>query len=231
MNIFSNADMILPHKLGVEIMYTILVTPQNRNQYLTVMDEVYQLRCKVFNNFMGWNLPIRSGREEDEFDKNALHFVVYEDDGVVVGTWRIMPTTATYMSQKVFPDFFEETGIISSPEVWELSRFAVERDIYKDDKEQQSRVMGALTSAVMEFAILHGIAEMLSVQNSYITPIANKFLGTPLWQSKTIDAGKTDATCYSYEPSLLRLYALRTQFKLPSPVISQYQIAAFQKAA
>ena len=212
-------------------MHIHLVSPDTRFSYATAMDEVFRLRHRVFNEWLGWDLPSEGGLERDCYDEAAYHFIAFGDDQSVLGTWRIMPTTGVYMTKESFPELFGDREAPQDESVWDLSRFAVDRWKLENNKPGLHRVMGGLGSAVFEFAIIHGIAELLSVQDSVITPIANQWLGDPVWHGPTLDAGTTDATCYGYEPKLERLFALRAQFKLNSPVIEQFQVFSQLRAA
>ncbi|MBL4789208.1 MAG: GNAT family N-acetyltransferase [Kordiimonadaceae bacterium] len=212
-------------------MYVTLLTPENRPNFEHVMDEVFQIRHQNFNEWLGWGLPHVNGREFDKYDEQALHLVAMEDNGDVLGTWRMMPTTRPYMTAEVFPELLEEIGLVSDSGIWDLSRFALAKDKIGKNKAMQGRLIACLSSAVLEFGMMNGISEFLSVQNTYITPIANRMLGDPVWAGETMQMGVTDAACYSYAPSLERLYSLRTQFKLSSPVLSQFQITDLRKAA
>lgn len=212
-------------------MYVMLITPENRSRYTSEMDEVYRLRHKTFNEWLGWNLPHENGREIDEYDDKSLHLTALDPAGDVLATWRMMPTTRRYMTAEVFPDLMEDLGVVSDPAIWDLSRFAVNRPKIGDNKALRDRLLAAMASALFEFGIMNGITEYLSVQNTFITPFANRMLGDPVWQSEKLDAGATDAALYTYQPSFMRLTALRSQFGLSTPVLSQFQITALQAAA
>lgn len=212
-------------------MQVHLISSANRLLNEQIMDDVYRLRNRVFNGWLGWDLPTEDGKEQDVYDQDAFHFVVTGEKQSVLGCWRIMPTEYAYMTQEVFPELFGERPPPKDKSIWDLSRFAVDRWKLAEDRDALERVLGALASAVFEFAITHGVAEMLSVQDPHITPIANRFLGDPVWSGPTLDAGATDATCYGYTPSLERLYALRTQFALGSPVIEAFQVCSRRMAA
>jgi len=212
-------------------MQIILITPENRNHFAREMDQVFKLRHDVFNKWLKWGLPSENGRESDKYDDQALHLIALENASDVLGTWRMMPTTQPYMTAEVFPELLEEIGLVSSNSIWDLSRFAINRDVVGSNKGRQARLFASMASAVYEFGIMNGVAEYLSVQNAYITPIANSMLGEPVWASASLDYGATDATCYSYAPTMERLYSLRTQFSLNAPVLSQFDITNFAKAA
>lgn len=211
-------------------MLVTLVTPENREDHLGEMDEIFKLRHEIFNKWLGWGLPDYNGREYDKYDNMSYHMIATDDDHEVVGTWRMMPTTVPYMTAEIFPELLEEIGPVSAPEIWDLSRFAISRTRFSNDKEAQQRLIASLASAIYEFGMMNGVTEYLSVQNSFITPLANQMLGEPIWHSQTIGSGLSDATCYSYTPSLERLYTLRAQYQLRAPVLAQFQISA-NKAA
>lgn len=211
-------------------MFVTLLTPENRALCSEDLEAVFRLRHDVFNEWLGWDLPHEDGLEFDKYDETALHLIAKDSDGQVLATWRLMPTTQPYMTKEVFPELLQEIGPVSAPEIWDLSRFAIAREPIKENKALQLRLLASMASAIYEFGMMNGVTEYLSVQNSHITPVANQMLGDPNWQSQTINAGATDATCYSYTPSLEKLYTLRAQFRLQSPVLSQFQIPT-QKAA
>ena len=208
-------------------MRITLITPENRQLFHKQLEAIFKLRHEVFNEWLGWDLPHVNGQEFDKYDEWALHLSATDDAGTLLATWRLMPTTLPYLTAEAFPELLEKIGIISDPSVWDLSRFAVNRPALGANKALQERLLASMASAIYEFGLINGVAEYFSVQNSYITPLANRMLGDPVWQSDTIDTGATDATCYSYVPSMERLYSLRTQFRLSTPVLSQFQITEY----
>ncbi len=212
-------------------MQVTLITPENRQIFHKELEQIFRLRHEVFNGWLGWGLPNVDGQEFDKYDNHAVHICATDGQGRVVGTWRMMPTTRPFMTEEVFPELLEGLGTVKDPQVWDLSRFAVDRAWIAGDKKLQERLLAALASSVYEFGLMNGVAEFLSVQSSYITPIANRMLGDPVWSGATIQAGKSDATCYSYTPTMERLYALRAQYELAAPVLLQYQVTGLQAAA
>lgn len=212
-------------------MYVTLVTPENKQLFAKELDRAYCLRHEIFNEWMGWDLPHQNGREIDKYDEDCLYLLAFEEDHTMVGTWRLMPTTMPYLTAEVFPELLDEIGLVSRRDAWELSRFAIDREYYGRNKVRLSRLLASMASAVYEFGIMNGVSEFLSVQNRQITAMANRMLGDPIWKSCEINAGATEAACYSYAPTMERLYALRTQFRLNVPVLSQFQVTALQAAA
>lgn len=188
------------------------------------MQEAHNLRLRTYDERINWQSSDCLGGESDTYNAEAVYFIAVEGDGAVVGSWRMMPTSKYFMAQDIFPQLFDSTGSISSDLVWELSQCAVDASYYGRNSQGLKSMIAGLTCAVLEFAIMNGITEYLSIQNRIITRFANRFGGKPVWKSHSIETGKSEASCYSYEPSMERLYALRTQFGLPAPVMSQYQM-------
>jgi N-acyl-L-homoserine lactone synthetase len=82
-------------------------------------------RHKIFIERLGWPLPVENGMERDQFDHpDTLYVVAREDNGAICGCARLLPTTAPYLLSEIFPHLVAGAPIPSSPDVWELSRFA-----------------------------------------------------------------------------------------------------------
>jgi acyl homoserine lactone synthase len=90
-----------------------------------LMADMARYRHKVFVGKLGWQLQCKDELEYDEFDRDDTVYVVAQDDNDdVVGTARLLPTMRPYLLAKVFPRLWGNGQLPSSPEIWELSRFA-----------------------------------------------------------------------------------------------------------
>ncbi|MBB4212470.1 N-acyl-L-homoserine lactone synthetase [Rhodothalassium salexigens DSM 2132] len=211
---------------------TILITPQNRHRYAAELDGVYRLRHWTFNEWLGWGLAQREGREVDPYDDQAIHFVKLADDGEVLSCWRAMPTTRPYMTLEVYPEVFGDREPPVSPDIWELSKFCTARYRLKDDKAATYRIIAEMTVAVTEFCVAYGVTELLSVQSAVVTRVANMFLGEPIWTGPTVWPGDTDATLYSYEPSLMQAHVLRARHGLAAgPSLDHFDVLGLKTVA
>lgn len=82
-------------------------------------------RHRVFIKKLGWQLRCENGLEYDQFDRDDTFYVIATgDDGEVIGTARLLPTTRPYLLDTVFPQLLHGSAPPRSEEVWELSRFA-----------------------------------------------------------------------------------------------------------
>lgn len=82
-------------------------------------------RYKVFVERLKWHLPCEAGHEFDQFDRSdTKHLIALGQGEDIVGCARLLPTTRPYLLESVFPALLNGQPPPSSPEVWELSRFA-----------------------------------------------------------------------------------------------------------
>lgn len=90
-----------------------------------LFEQMGHFRREVFINRLGWRLNTVNGMELDEFDgPDALYVCSHDDQGNVNGVARLLPTTAPYLMEKVFPHLWAGKELPHDPQVWELSRFA-----------------------------------------------------------------------------------------------------------
>lgn len=82
-------------------------------------------RHEVFVELLQWDLNTPEGIEQDQFDRQDTVYVIARDDeGRINGCARLLPTTKPYLLGEVFPELLNGLAPPSSPEIWELSRFA-----------------------------------------------------------------------------------------------------------
>ncbi len=90
-----------------------------------LFDAMSRYRYRVFVEKLGWDLRCDGSLEHDQFDReDTLYVIAQSEDGDVVGTARLLPTERPYLLGEVFPQLLNGRPPPSSPDVWELSRFA-----------------------------------------------------------------------------------------------------------
>jgi len=91
--------------------------------------EMHRLRAKIFNDRMGWGIPIMSGMEIDGYDAlDPYYLMVRKFEKGLCGCMRVLPTEAPYMLKDTFPELLHGRPAPADPKIWELSRFAIEAD-------------------------------------------------------------------------------------------------------
>lgn len=90
-----------------------------------LMVDMARYRHNVFVKKLGWQLQCQDSLEYDQFDREDTVYVVAQNEASeVIGTARLLPTTRPYLLGDVFPQLLHGAPPPSSPDVWELSRFA-----------------------------------------------------------------------------------------------------------
>jgi acyl homoserine lactone synthase len=90
--------------------------------------EMHLLRARVFRGRLGWEVPVLSGMEIDGYDALEPRYMLMRDDATLRGCWRLLPTEGPYMLKDSFPQLLDGQVAPSDPQIWELSRFALETD-------------------------------------------------------------------------------------------------------
>ncbi|MFN3259050.1 MAG: acyl-homoserine-lactone synthase [Pikeienuella sp.] len=130
-----------------------------------IANEMFQKRRELFRDRFGWRLNVNElGQERDEYDDlNPLYIIVTDDDGRHVASTRIMPTAGRTMIGEHFSDL---TGgaPVSSPKIWEITRFFVSADC------DRRAISAQLMYAGCNFAYMNGIAAYVGVIEARMAP-------------------------------------------------------------
>ena len=129
--------------------------------------QVAGYRYKVFVENLGWDLHAPDGLEQDQFDRpDTIYVAARNDEGEVCGCARLLPTTHPYLLSEVFPQLLNGAPPPSSPEIWELSRFAaVDFDSPSQSplRQMSSEIAIALLQAALDCAARHGAKRLITV--------------------------------------------------------------------
>ncbi len=90
-------------------------------------DQMFRDRADQFKTRLGWNVTVDdAGFERDAYDAlNPLYVIWEQADGSHGGSMRFLPTTGPVMVNDHFADL--TTGPITSPLIWECTRFCLAR--------------------------------------------------------------------------------------------------------
>lgn len=130
--------------------------------------EVFSLRNQVFAERLKWKVVSLSGLEVDRYDLMKPWYVTIEDeDERVVGTWRALPTTGDYMLRDIFPELARGEEIPNDPNIWEISRLAVEELAKQDGGLSDAKCVAALTlrllNTINDFAVENDVKAFVAV--------------------------------------------------------------------
>jgi acyl homoserine lactone synthase len=117
----------------------LVIDALNKDTFGPILDDMYQLRARVFSDRMGWDVNITNGREIDEFDEQQPAYIVQLDDDMkVTGCARLLQTTGPHMLSDVFNDILCGEPPLRSALMWESTRFCVARDRFERDQGTKS---------------------------------------------------------------------------------------------
>lgn len=119
----------------------------------------FRLRHRIFVERQHWNLSTVRGMEYDQYDTPATQYLIWRDvDGEARGIARLNPTDRPYMFQEIFADQFGVGDVPCTPQIWEGTRFGVDRGM---DGASRNRIIAELLAACLEFGLSEGIKQYL----------------------------------------------------------------------
>ena len=125
------------------------------------LPSMYRFRHRVFVERQNYDVPNHNGMEWDQFDTPAAVYLLWRDDERKVrGMFRLIPTTFPYMIKEVWPQLVESDKLPSRPDMWETSRFGIDRDLPPPERK---RIFGELMCASTEFGLANGIREYVTL--------------------------------------------------------------------
>ncbi|MFN3723593.1 MAG: acyl-homoserine-lactone synthase [Paracoccaceae bacterium] len=154
----------------------IVIDALNKDRFGDLLDEMYQLRGRVFGDRLGWEVEITNGREIDQFDRLDPAYVIgLDDEGHVISCVRALQTTGPHMLSDVFQVLLDGEPPLRSATLWESTRFCVDTQRLCRDGNTMKAVSLAtceLMIGSLEFARRSGISDIITV----IDPVVNRVL-------------------------------------------------------
>lgn len=129
-----------------------------------ILDAMHQLRARIFEGRMAWDVESVHGREADSFDSlNPTYILALNEQGRLAGCARLLPAMGPTMLAAMFPDLVA-TGLLSPHAAMiESSRFCV------DTALAEGRAGGSLHEAtltlfagIIEWSIANGYTEIVT---------------------------------------------------------------------
>ncbi|WP_418595215.1 acyl-homoserine-lactone synthase [Ponticoccus sp. (in: a-proteobacteria)] len=153
----------------------LIIDGLNRHRYTKLLDEMFELRARVFRDRLGWDVEVTDGKEIDEFDALDPAYVLgIDDEGHVVACVRALQTTGPHMLADVFSAILDGEPPLRSATMWESTRFCVDTDRLSGGKSRNSVSYATceLMTGALEYAKESGIQDIVTV----IDPIMNRVL-------------------------------------------------------
>ena len=175
----------------------VVVDGLNRHLFGEVLDEMYELRARVFGGRLGWDVKIEDGKEIDEFDHLDPAYVIGLDDGGnVVAAVRALQTTGPHMLADVFSAILDGEAPIRSARMWESTRFCVDTQRLSRGKEKNSVSYATceLMIGSLEYAKNAGMEDIITVIDPVMDRVLKRSNCAPYdYVGKTVPMGKVSA--------------------------------------
>jgi len=144
-----------------------------RRRYPALFDQMFRLRARAFAERRKWRVAVSGGREVDHFDDlDPLYVMVVNQQGKLLASLRVLPTTGPHMLADVFPETMGELPPIRHPLIWESSRFCVDTEAANAySPKGVNKVTGELLAGLFETALHASIINVVSVYDLYLERI------------------------------------------------------------
>lgn len=178
-----------------------IVTPTNREVHCGLIDAMHEMRYRVVVCEWGWDIPgVIVGYEADQFDTDqTVYVLVQNDDGEVVASARLNPTTRPHMLSELFADYCDLQPWPVGPEVWECSRFVTERSKLRDPVED-FRARCRLGIGLAVHCIDQGISSL-----SWLTHQKFYNLVQKVWDTEPLGLPRRDDGDWAWIPAVSRI--------------------------
>lgn len=153
----------------------IVIDGLNRQRYTRLLDEMFELRARVFGQRLGWDVVIQDGREIDQYDALDPAYVIgVNDENRVVSCVRALQTTGPHMLSDVFSSILDGQPPLRSATLWESTRFCVDTEVLDrgNSRNSVSYATCELMAASLKYAQQSGITDIVTV----IDPVMNRVL-------------------------------------------------------
>lgn len=135
----------------------------------------HRLRHRIFVERQKYDVRCWHGLEWDQFDTPAAVYLLWRDAGGRAGAVaRLIPTHQPYMIQELWPEMVAEGGLPGSDDVWEITRFGVDRKL---DAACRAQALGEMLCAFAEYGLAHGIRSYLFVTPPQVITVAFEHAG------------------------------------------------------
>ncbi|MEX0347983.1 MAG: acyl-homoserine-lactone synthase [Paracoccaceae bacterium] len=175
----------------------LVIDALNKHLFKNILDDMFQLRARVFGGRLGWEVNVEDGKEIDDFDHLDPAYVVgLNDDGNVVSCVRALQTTGPHMLADVFSAILDGEPPIRSASVWESTRFCVDTNRLTRGKDRNSVSYATceLMIGSLEFARQSGIKDIVTVIDPVMDRVLKRSDNAPYgYVGKKVGMGKVPA--------------------------------------
>ena len=127
----------------------------------SLLDEMHQLRARVFAGRLGWRVKVEYGRERDEYDAlDPTYILALTDRGAIAGCARLLPTTGPTMLSQTFPQLLPGGRLRGKSTMVESSRFCVDTRVEGRGGRFLHEATLTMFAGLIEWSMSHGFDEI-----------------------------------------------------------------------
>lgn len=141
------------------------IAPSSQRFFMKELEEYFKLRKSVLVDECGWDLPVESEKEQDSFDHDQAHYLLYKDpqQGQIVGGVRLIPSVDPNLTCDIFPSLIDvKKKFVPSPRIWEGSRLVVKSTEKTFLQETfMTRTMAHLLMGIIDYGLAQEFHKLL----------------------------------------------------------------------
>jgi N-acyl-L-homoserine lactone synthetase len=211
-----------------------LIQGKDSANYPFEMDEMFRARAAVFGKRLGWNVEVVENRESDSYDQeNPLYLVcVDEASGDVIGSTRLLPTTGPNMFRDCFSHLFDEPIDISSPLIWECTRFCMHPFGKSGGSIKNAmRVSWELHLGICEVGLLAGVSQIQAVYDQFMVKVYRRVHWSPEPMAQSKRFGKLPVYVGLWDVSAEALAEMRRESGIVGSILENIGAVTLGKVA
>ena len=206
--IFS-ALLLHVQKNGAGVMDIIAVRQSASTAGMAaILDNMYRIRSKIFQNRLGWDVSVENGQEYDEYDAlQPTYILAVSPCPDVLGCARLLPALGPTMLANTFPQLLGDNTFRPHSAMVESSRFCVDT---ADREGRGARFFHnatlSLFAGIIEWCLLNNMTEIATATDVRFERILRRAgwpmhrLGAPRQINETLSvAGVLPADRQSFE--------------------------------
>jgi len=150
-----------------------IINRYNQHLYADTLDQMFELRHKVFVEGKGWKkLAQPSGFEIDQFDTDdAIYFLKLDENDKILGGMRLVPTTCPTQLGTIFKNWCDFKKAPEADNVYEWSRYFIVDNTHRSKAGYP--VFYELFFAILEYAVAKNIVSLTGFLEAITLPRLN----------------------------------------------------------
>ncbi len=156
-------------------MRAIAIDANEHGELGSLVDEMHQLRARVFAGRLGSRVKIEHGRARDEYDAlDPTYILALTDRGDVAGCARLLPTTGPTMLSQTFPQLLPGSQLRGKSTMVESSRFCVDSRGERRGGRFLHEATLTMFTGIIEWSMLHGFDEVATATDLRVERILQR---------------------------------------------------------